>query len=153
MSSAKRSLTIAVLTAVLAGAPLAGGATESEEIIKYRQKAMDALGGHMGAMAQIMRGKVDFRGHMAAHAEGVAGVAGHVTAMFPEGSDFGDTKAKMAVWDEWEKFEQAAKESKQAADDLVAAVGSGDDAAVGEAFKALGETCKGCHKDFRQKDD
>lgn len=128
-------------------------ADESGNIIKYRQKAMSSQGGHMGAMAQIVRGKVSYPDHMKAHAVGVVGVAAHIKSMFPEGSDFGETEAKMAIWDNWADFEKAADETQEAADALVVAVDSGDEAAIGKAFKNLGDSCKGCHEDFKKEDD
>lgn len=149
-----RPATAAVLAALLMIGPVAGTtADDSEDIIKYRQKAMSSQGAHVSAMSQIVRGKVSYTDHMKAHAVGVAGVAAHVKSMFPEGSDFGVTDAKMAVWENWADFEKAADESREAADALVVAVDSGDEAAIGEAFKTLSQSCKGCHEDFKEEDD
>jgi len=149
-----KPVTTAVLTALLTVGPVAGtAADDSEDIIKYRQKAMSSQGAHVSAMAQIVRGKVSYTGHMRSHAVGVAGVAAHVKSMFPEGSDFGVTDAKMAVWENRADFEKAADESKEAADALVVAVDSGDGTAIGEAFKTLSQSCKGCHEDFKKEDD
>jgi cytochrome c556 len=77
----------------------------------------------------------------------------HLTRLFPEGSDFGETKAKEEIWDQWAKFEQAAADAKQATADFAAAAGGGEPSQIANAFKAVGKSCKGCHKDFRQKDD
>ena len=46
----------AALLAIMAGGTHAEA--DPENLIKYRQGAMSALGGHMGASAQIVRGKV-----------------------------------------------------------------------------------------------
>lgn len=144
----------AALAALLTAGPVAQtSADDSEDIIKYRQKAMASQGGHVSAMSQIIRGKVSYTEHMKAHAVGVAGVAGHITSMFPEGSDFGVTDAKMEIWERWADFEKAADEAKEAADALVVAVDTGDRSAIGNAFKTLSESCKGCHEDFKQEDD
>ncbi|MDZ7750450.1 MAG: cytochrome c [Gammaproteobacteria bacterium] len=149
-----KPMAIAAVALLLMAGPVAEiAADDSEDIIKYRQKAMASQGGHVSAMSQIVRGKVSYTEHMKAHAVGVAGVAGHIKSMFPEGSDFGVTDAKMEIWERWADFEKAADEAKEAADALVVAVDSGDKAAIGDAFKTLGESCKGCHEDFKEDDD
>lgn len=151
-----RKTTLALMGAALGALVFAGGAAaqlESESIIKYRQGAMKALGGHMGAMSQIVRGKVDYGDHLPEHARAAADLARRVAAMFPEGSDFGETDALMAVWDEPEKFEEAAQASADAAAAFAeAAEGGADRATLVKAFKDLGGSCKGCHEDFRRKD-
>lgn len=129
------------------------GAEAPEDYIKYRQAMMKAIGGHMGASSQIVRGKVSPEGHLAMHADALAVLSGDLTALFPEGSDFGETKAKAAIWDDWGTFEKAAAEAKQATADFAAAAGSGDADRIAAAHKAVGKACKGCHEDFREKDD
>ena len=54
-----------------AGMVLAGQAwaMDSEEVIKYRKNVMKSLGGHMGASAGIVRGKVAFNDQLKMHAQ------------------------------------------------------------------------------------
>jgi cytochrome c556 len=144
---------LAVVAAVLGlafTAQVAGA--DAEEMIKYRQAAMKSLGGHMGAMAQIVRGKVPFSAHMGGHAAAVAAVSREITPLFPEGSDFGETDALPEIWKKRAEFEKAAAGASKAADALVAAVKGGDKAAIGTAFDDVGKACKGCHDEFRKKD-
>jgi hypothetical protein len=47
---------------------LAPLAADSEEIIKYRKAVMKSQAGHMGAVAKIVLGKVDFRDDLLYHA-------------------------------------------------------------------------------------
>jgi cytochrome c556 len=70
-------------------------------------------------------------------------------ALFPKGSKTGKTKAKPELWEKPDDFVKAAKSLGKAAGELAAAAKSGDDAAVGVKFKALGDTCTSCHKAFR----
>jgi cytochrome c556 len=70
-------------------------------------------------------------------------------ALFPKGSKTGKTKAKPELWEKPDDFVKAAKNLGKAAGELAAAAKSGDDAAVGVKFKALGDTCTSCHKAFR----
>ncbi len=128
-------------------------AEEPENYIKYRQAVMKAIGGHTGAASQIIRGKVAPEGHLLMHALALAELNRNLAKLFPEGSDFGETRAKAEIWDEWAKFEQAAQASEKAAADFSAAAAGGDTRQIANAFKAVGKGCKGCHKDFREKDD
>ena len=129
------------------------GAEAPENYIKYRQATMKAIGGHMGASSQIVRGKVSPEGHLVMHADALAALSSDLTALFPEGSDFGETKAKDAIWENWSDFEKAAADAKQATSEFAAAAGSGDADRIKAAHKALGKACKGCHEDYRVEDD
>ena len=142
-------LITSALLAISAGAH----ASEPENYIKYRQAMMKAIGGHMGAASQIVRGKVAPEGDLLMHALALAELNRNLTRLFPEGSDFGETKAKEEIWDQWAKFEQASADAKKATADFAAAAGGGEPRQIANAFKAVGKSCKGCHKDFRQKDD
>ena len=146
-----KTLTLATI-ALLAISQFAS-AESPENYIKYRQAMMKAIGGHMGASSQILRGKVSPEGHLAMHADALAALSANLTALFPEGSDFGETKAKAEIWDNWSTFEKAAANSKQATAEFAAAVASGDAERIKAAQKAVGKSCKGCHKDFREKDE
>jgi len=141
------------LVVVLVGTALLGqaGAAEPEDVIKYRQGQMKALGGHMAAMAQIVRGKVPFTARLEGHAQAVAAGTKDLAALFPKDSDFGETEALPEIWKKPSEFEKLAKDSDKAADALAAAVKGGDKAAIGSAFDGLGKTCKACHDDFRKK--
>ncbi|MCB1801534.1 MAG: cytochrome c [Gammaproteobacteria bacterium] len=142
------------LTGLLTLTLFAGSAAaDPENYIKYRQAMMKAIGGHMGASTDIVRGKVDPEGDLKMHATALAALNANLARLFPEGSDFGDTKAKPAVWDEPDKFRQAADAARDATAAFAAAVESGDSAAIAAAHKDVGQSCKGCHEDFRQKDD
>lgn len=142
-----------IYAVVLAALTASANAEEPENYIKYRQAMMKAIGGHMGASTQIVRGKVSPEGDLAMHAKTLAELSAKLTRLFPEGSDFGETKAKAEIWDNWDKFEQAAAEAKKATAEFANAVAGGDAAQISAAHKEVGKACKGCHEDFRQKDD
>ena len=92
MNTKKLTISIALIT-VLAPAY----AAESEDIIKYRHSVMEAYGSHMSAAARIVRGKVDFHDQLKLHADSIDGIAKTISTLFPEDSDFGDTRAKEEV--------------------------------------------------------
>lgn len=134
-------------------APLALQAESNpEDIIKYRQNMMKANGAHMAAMGAIMQGKVDYKAHLAEHARALQAINKDIAALFPQGSDFGDTKALDAVWQKRADFEKHAKQTRADADALAKAAQTGDAKVYGPKFKALADDCKACHKDFRKEE-
>ncbi|HEX9708486.1 MAG TPA: cytochrome c, partial [Candidatus Thermoplasmatota archaeon] len=66
--------------------------------------------------------------------------------LFPEGSDGGESRAKAEIWSDRAGFDQAMKDAQAAAAALAAVT---DEAAYGDAVKALGGRCKGCHDKYR----
>jgi cytochrome c556 len=75
--------------------------------------------------------------------------------MFPGGTGPASglkTDALPAIWAQRTTFDGHAKKLIAEADKLVAVAGSGNAAAVGAQFKAVGGTCGGCHKQFRADD-
>lgn len=148
MKTSYRTLLALALTAATSAF-----AEEAENYIKYRQAMMKAIGGHTGAASQIIRGKVNPKGDLALHAKALADLTANLTRLFPEGSDFGETKAKVEIWEQWDKFQEVALEAKNATAALDRAVAEGGAARIGDAMKAVGQACKGCHKEFREKDE
>lgn len=126
--------------------------TDSEEIIKFRQSVMAAIGGHMGALNRIVRDKVDFKDQLVTHAEPIAALSKDVIALFPPDSDFGETRALPEVWSKRQQFEQSAKDLEKAAQAFLEASKQGDKSALMSSYKDLGDTCKGCHEDFREEE-
>ena len=124
-------------------------AAEPEDIIKYRISVMEAYGGHMSAASRIVRGKVDFPDQLQLHADSMKDIAGTVDKLFPEDSDFGDTRAKEEVWSKAKEFAQSVKDNQQAAAEFNSSVMGGDKAAIEASFKKLSDSCKSCHEEFR----
>ena len=144
---------VIVAAALLGVVPAAALAESAENYIKYRQGVMKAIGGHMGASTQIVRGRVSPEGHLSMHAQALADLNKDLTSLFPEGSDFGETEAKEEIWDNWEAFGKAAKQSQQATANFAAAVAEGDAEKIAASHRQVGKACKACHEDFRQKDE
>jgi len=72
-------------------------------------------------------------------------------ALFPVGSDKGDTNALPVVWTDKPGFTAANKAEGIAVDALVAAADSGDMATIAEAFRNAAKACGTCHDKFRAK--
>lgn len=121
------------------------------DAIKARQDGMKALGGQMKAIGAMAKGETPFDAAKAAAAfKVIADAAPKMVGLFPDNSmTGGDTAALPAVWSNKAGFAAAAKKMQDAA---TAAQASATDAAkLGEAMKAVGGTCAGCHTDFRVK--
>jgi cytochrome c556 len=132
---------------------LVQGAAEPEDIIKYRQAAMKASGGHMAASAAIVKGKVPFTADLPGHARALEQLTKGTAAHFPAGSDFGKTKALEAVWKDRAEFEKAARTAEVKAKAFAKAAAGKDLKAAAAAHKDLGDACGACHKKFRKKDE
>lgn len=127
--------------------------SEPEDIIKYRQNGMKASAAHMASMAAIIQGKVSYSAQLADHAKAVQALNKNIPALFPDGSDFGETKALDAVWKDKADFAKRAKDTEAKSAALAQAVKGGDPKLYEPKFKELSESCKACHKDFRKKEE
>lgn len=122
-----------------------------EPAIKYRQNVMQAMGGLVGASAGRLRDGFTHGPDMTAITNALQALSKDVPALFPEGTDFGETEAKAEVWSKPKEFEKAADDLKEKVDAFAAAAKNGDRAETLKAFKAMGDACKACHEDFRKE--
>ena len=144
------TLTLLGFFALSAAAPAT--AQEGEGIIKHRQAVMKAVGGHFGAMSRILKGHVKFTGDLKTHARAMADLAVIAARVFPEGSDFGETRALPEIWDKPAEFKKIIEAFKTESAKLVKVAEGGDVKAFGDQFKTLGKNaCAACHKTFREK--
>jgi len=127
--------------AVLMTMPLAASEGEAE----YREHTMEAVGGHMQAMVDILKQNVPHTSHMALHANAMADLASIAGTLFPAGSEGGD--ALPAIWENPDDFATRISAFEEAAAELKAAAGAGN--GVGPAVQKLGQACKGCHDNYR----
>ena len=146
-----RTVFIGALTAAILG--LSGMATAEDEqhAIGYRKATMQALGAHTKATGALIKGEVSYEGHLARHTAGIASIGGMLGDLFPEGSDFGDTRALPAIWEKPDEFTKVVQAIRSASAALADAGKGGDMQAVRAAFGGLGKACKGCHEKFREK--
>jgi len=145
--------TLAIAVGLLFGAASQAFAVdEPENMIKYRQSVMKAIGGHTGAIAGVVKGEVSFVDHVAAHARGINEMSKLITQLFPKGTDnvtMKDTRALPAIWEDKGKFEAAAQNLQTESAKLVEVAQGGDVAAIGAQLENVGKACGGCHKPFR----
>ncbi|MDE0034017.1 MAG: cytochrome c [Deltaproteobacteria bacterium] len=168
----RRRLTVAVLVLVLAAGTVYAhrGATG---IVKERMDAMMSLGDAMKALTAMMRGKRPYNVERVRNY--ATTVARHgsedMTRLFPEGSLQHPTRAKPAIWADWEHFSALATELTVYAGVLKSAAanqrapGRGGTTPVDltpeelatmapdAAFERLRRTCSDCHRTFRMKSE
>jgi cytochrome c556 len=130
-------------------AMLASAAGADENAVKYRQHTMDAVGGHMKAVGALAKGEVDHKGHLAVHVASLAALSGIAGDLFGPDTKGGDALPK--IWDEPDAFQKRLDAFRTAAKDLDAVVKSNDMSKFGEALGALGQSCKGCHDNFKKE--
>lgn len=145
------SLRRGVCTIALSGVLVALGwpAAADEAAMAYRQKVMTAVGGHMQAMVAIAKQEVPHGAHLKVLAANMAGLATVVPDVFPVGSGGGESDALPAIWDRPDAFKERLDAFVAAATKLDSVVASGDMSQFGAALGGLGQSCKGCHDDFR----
>ncbi len=130
-----------------------GAETTAENAIKYRHAVMGTLAGHTSAFSMIAFGMVDHPEFLQSHANALADAGAQLKMLFPAGSGEGETHALPAIWEEPEKFAAAIDNAEKATANLRDAAASGDRKTIVSAFKALGQSCKGCHESYREDDD
>lgn len=136
--------------------PAAGMTSSEGSIIETRQANFETIGDEFKAIrGQLEASEPDF-GVIEASANTINTNAQKISGYFPEGTgvDSGaDTEALETIWEKPEEFAAAAQKLVDTSASLAAVAGSGDAAAVGEAVKTMGGSCKACHDNFRLDKD
>ncbi|WP_282609909.1 cytochrome c [Pelagibius sp. Alg239-R121] len=142
----------------LAGSVLLAGSvwaeTEPDAAIQYRKALMGTVGGNMKASALIIKGQVEHKDALAAHARGIAAAATLAPAAFKQdthGKGSEKTTSNANIWKDWDKFSAGLKALETEATKLADLAASGDMEAAGKQLGAVGKTCKGCHDANRDK--
>jgi len=136
--------------AVLAALVLATSASvvhANADQIKYRKALMKGVGGAMGGLAAVVKGKVS-ASNAAALADAMNSFASIAPGAFPKGSGGDKTRAKDEIWSKAAEFKAAVSAFQKAAAGVAAAASSGGN--LKAAFGGLGKSCGGCHKPFRK---
>lgn len=123
-----------------------------EDAIKYRQSSFVLMANHFGRIKAMIDGKVPFDAKVAADNAAVVEMMSKLPwGAFGPGTDMGTTKALPAVWSEQAKFKEGADKMQVEAGKLVAAAKTGNLDNLKAAFGGVGQTCKACHDNFKEK--
>ncbi len=133
-----------------------GGETVENSVIETRQANFEEIGDAFKAIrGQLEAGEPDFS-VIEASANTINANAQKVPDYFPAGTGIdsdADTEALETIWEQPEDFAAASQKLVDTSAALAAAAATGEAAAVGEAVKAMGGSCKGCHDQFRLDKD
>ena len=122
----------------------------AEKAVEYRESVMTILGTHFGRIGPVVKGDTPYnKDEVAKNASIVAMMSTLPWQAFGPGTEGG--KAKPEVWSDNAKFKAASEKMQLAVVDLNKAAQSGDLESIKKAFGATGQTCKGCHDDFKKK--
>lgn len=134
------------------------GTQSSEEpaIIDVRQTNFEEIGDAFKAIRGQLEGDSPDFAVFEASATTINANAQKIGDHFPEGTgmDAGfDTEALATIWEKPEDFAAAHQKLIETSEGLLAAAQSGDVATFQAAVGELGQSCKGCHDNFRVDDD
>jgi len=135
---------------VLAITVLALGTTAVlADAIADRKALMKQQGAQAGQGNKFMKGEEPFDLAKAKHIFEVwVDTAAKTSALFPDNSKTGDTKALPVVWEKKAEFDAAA--AKLGADSKAALASVKDEASFKATFPEVLKDCGGCHRTFRK---
>jgi cytochrome c556 len=136
------------------GARMGGGPSPAERAIEYRKALYTVIGANYTPIGNVLQGRGEYNAaDVAKRADRVAFLAAMANEAFPEISKEGNTKAKPDIWTNPDDFAQKVKAFTESTAALATLVKT--DKTNSAAFKAaagkVGESCKGCHDNYRAK--
>jgi cytochrome c556 len=130
----------------------AAAQVKPEVLVKQRQAVMTLQGKYFGPMAGMAQGKVPYNADVVRRN---AGFLDNLSRMPWDGFDPSTKDVKSAalpaVFEQPDKFKEAASRLENETQKLYELSRSGDEAAVKAQIGAVGKACGGCHENFRQK--
>jgi cytochrome c556 len=151
MRSASRLGRAAAVALALVVAVTVEAADEPDNIIKYRRNVMKSVGANIANIAMVAKGEVTFVANVALNARAIRDGLNLAGGLFPDGTDIGETNALPKLWQDRAGFDDALRQARAAADDMVAAAETGDLGEIQKALGALGKRCGECHKPYRKE--
>lgn len=143
---------------LISSAAIAHGDDSIDEI-RFRQAGYAFMSWNMGKIkAQVIDSSVAYdQKQVEAAANVIAAIANSgMGALYPKGSDngigFHETRLKAEFFDNLQEVGKIARDFNGKANNLAAVAKSGNKGNIKTAFGELGETCKACHKKFREDD-
>ncbi|HQX85186.1 MAG TPA: cytochrome c [Aestuariivirga sp.] len=149
----KSKLLLALLALALTGTATAQ--LKPEEAIKFRQSGYAFMAWNMGRIKANVEGQFN-KEEVIKSANAIQAIANSgMGALYLPGTDKGTgwekTRVKPAFFTDKEGVTKVAMAFNKEANEMAKVAATGDVAAIKEQFGKLGETCKGCHDDFKAK--
>jgi len=145
------ALAMAVLIGAVTPAVAMAQDAEAPPAVTYRKALMQGLRHSTAAMRTLMGDEVPYTDHVLHQATVINGLAAMMGDVFPDGTAHAESRALASVWDSPGDFSEKVGTIQTAASQLLSAARANDMNGVGEALRAVGGTCRGCHTDFRAR--
>ncbi|MEW6445452.1 MAG: c-type cytochrome [Pseudomonadota bacterium] len=124
-----------------------------EKAIEYRQAVFNVVGWNFKPMGAMVKGEKAFdAAAFARMADNVAFMSKLAGEGFIPGSDSkaGETKTKDEAWAKMDDFKSKMADFEKASAELASTAKGGDLKAIKPVFGKVAETCKSCHKAYRE---
>lgn len=151
--------TAMALTILAAGGTALADNHGKNPAVKARQALMQVYSHYIGTLGAMAKGNIEYDAEKAAAAAKslhVISTEADQSGMWPaetSNAELGDqTRALPAIWSTYPAVMEKSKAMNEATAAMVEAAGVDLDSLRG-AMKPLGDSCGGCHKDFRQPKD
>ena len=154
MNKTLKTVILAAATLGFVAAPVLADKA-AEKAIKARKAQMVLYAYNISTLGAMAKGKMAYDAKAAQAAANNLAALSNLAAgsMWPPGSDStalpDQTRAKKEIWTTFPKVVEASKAMAKASATMAAEAGKGLDALRG-AIGALGASCGGCHKPFRE---
>ena len=114
-----------------------------------RMHTMLLIGDATKVLGEMAKGTTPFDAAKAEEAlASIAAKAADVPALFKAQEDDPKSEALPAIWEDYEDFSAKAKALEIAASEAAGSLTSVQE--VGAALQSIGQTCKGCHSQYRE---
>jgi len=152
-----KKLVVATLALGLSTAALAQSIGKAEDQIRWRQSGMQTLGWSMARIKANIEGNFN-KDQVIQAANVIQALANSGSGvLFHPGTDTGkgwrDTNVKPEYFTNAAKLKEVGMAYNKEANEMAKVAASGDAAAVKVQFGNLGKSCKGCHDEFRKKEN
>lgn len=147
--------TLIAATLLTCGLLASTSQADVDKAIEYRQDALGVMAWQIGPLGDMAQGKIDYDAEeFRRRAENLAAVAHLPWEGFIEGSLQGDghgvdTDALAEIADDREDFESRQQTLVEETAALAELAQEDDFAAMRRQVATVGETCKGCHDNYR----
>ncbi|QFU08585.1 Cytochrome c-554 [Rhodobacteraceae bacterium THAF1] len=149
-------LTIAVL-GIGVGLAQAASHSQTPASVKARHGIMQNYSYSLGTLGDMAKGEAEYDAELAQAAADrlVALSAIPQTGYWVEGTsseDLDDSRALPAIWENMDDYLSGFDELNEAAVSMAAVASDGQEA-LGPQMQAIGQSCGGCHEDYRMSND
>ncbi len=153
----KRCLAAVSLAAVAATAALAQEGDDTPASVEARHGIMENFSFNLSTLGAMAKGEVAYDAAMAQAAADRLVILSDLNqdGYWPEGTSSDEVEASRAlpaIWENMDDFRSAFGDLHEAALTMQGVAGDGQEA-IGAEMRALGQSCGGCHDDYRMSDD